>query len=669
MLRHLARAHSDQQAPHPPHSRVVLPLVQSATVPYMVLTTSSRPGYVLGLNKYSHDAGCCLLSTDGAHSIVVPNERLSRRKHDAGDTAAAVQFALEARGASLEDVVAVCSNNHHHRVAPFERRLPWTVELGLYPKSCLAPHNLLPKVPHFELSHHLAHAWSALAQAPFDEGLVVVMDGMGETFDAMAKHHASATSTGHAEADAYDHDLQLLPCDRWGFAQVPRVLEAHTTYREAETVYSFRGSEVRKVFKRWVPVRSPSELYNHGFENLESLGALYSRVSSHVFGDWNVCGKVMGLGPWAARWRSAAPSAARSSLLSGRLDGVGDDALSLDWSRIVSLPHPNGFHATMAQAGVNALDASLGDDVAAGGDVAERRAFYAELAATVQVDLEETALDFLSRLQQRTGHTNICIVGGVAQNSVLNGRICREAGFENAFIPPCVGDEGIPIGCALYAQHVLLPRLGFSPPPPPSRTAWSAYQGHEYAEQDIESAIEEFAPWLERVESSGADKEDVDPVALTVQALMDGEVVCWFEGRAEVGARALGHRSILADPRRGDIHRRVNDIKQREQWRPLAPSVLAEHADEWFDGVPSCGSPYMSITASVKPEARSKIPAVTHVDGSARLQTVAKANAPLYYSLILAFFALSGVPMVLNTSFNLAGMPIVEVCRFPLPAP
>ena len=603
--------------------------------------------WVLGLNKYSHDAGCCLLSTDGARSIVVPNERLSRRKHDGGDTAAAVRHALESAGVSLEDVVAVCSNNHHHRVAPFERRLPWSVELGLYPASCLSPHNLLPGVPHTEVSHHLAHAWSVIAQAPFDEGLVVVMDGMGETYDAMAHHHS-----GEGVADAYAHDLQLEPCGRHGYLQVPRTMQRHVGYREAESVYSFSGSGVRKVFKRWVPMRSPPELYNHGFENLESLGALYSRVSSHLFGDWNACGKVMGLGPWAAHWAPSTRARADvSSLVSGRLEGVDDgDALRLDWASLQGLPHANGFKSTMDAAGDAALDVELQP-----ANVRERRRFYADLAARVQTDLEEVALGFLQRLQQRTGHTNLCVVGGVAQNSVLNGRICREAGFTNVFIPPCPGDEGIPIGCAAYAQHVLLPNLGLQSPPL-RRTPWPAYQGREYSAEEVENAIEEFLPWLERVQPAG----DGDSVATAVRALVEGEIVAVWAGRAEVGARALGHRSILADPRRADIHRRVNIVKQREQWRPLAPSVLAEHADEWFDGVPSCGSPYMSITASVKPEARTKVPAVTHVDGSARLQTVDAAEAPDYYALILAFFALAGVPMVLNTSFNLNKMPIVE---------
>ena len=610
--------------------------------------------YILGLNKDSHDAGVALLSVDGASSIIVPNERITRRKHDGGDTAAAVQHALEAAGASLEDIVAVCANNHHHRIAPFEKRLPWSVDLGLYPASCMSEHNLLPGVPRSELSHHLAHAWSVLAQAPFDEGLVVVMDGMGETHEAMARHHHG----GGASSDPYAHDLQLRPCERAGYVQVPRSLHSHVGYREAESVYSFRGRDVRKVFKRWVPIRSPPELYNHGFENLESLGALYSRVSSHLFGDWNACGKVMGLGPWATStsWcpHEEPAGAGMPSLLTGMLEADHDDPLEINWDAIEELPHANRFKETMA-----ALDD--GSD-ATDTDAHSRRAFYTRLASRVQTDLEDSAISFLQRLQERTGETNLCFVGGVAQNSVLNGRICRESGFTNVFIPPSVGDEGIPLGCALYAQHVMLPEtLGIEPPP--LRTSpMSAYQGKEYSKEEVKGAIEEFAPWLEVVQLDDEDKKEEEDAArdYAVKALMDGEVIAWFDGKGEVGARALGHRSILADPSRPDILKRVNTIKQREQWRPLAPSILSEHADEWFDGVPSYGSPYMSVTASVRAEKRETIPAVTHIDGSARLQTVDKKDAPLYYALILAFFALSGIPIVLNTSFNLAGMPIVE---------
>lgn len=697
--------------------------------------------WVAGLNKYSHDAGVCLLSTCGRRSIIVPNERLSRVKHDGGDTAAAVGHALKAVGGSLEDIVAVCANNHHHRIAPFEARLPWSVPMGLYPASALADENLIPNARRFELSHHLSHVWSAIAQAPFERGLVVVMDGMGETYAAM---HAGGD-------DSYMHDLQLPEAP--GFVTVPSAEQLGDLcgHREAESAYLFDGDTVSRVFKRWVPQRSPSELYNHGFENLESVGALYSRISSHVFGDWNACGKVMGLAPWSEAWVGDAWHAdlLAKPLVGGQLDGTGDASLSLKWRLLEQLPAPNGFGALQRSMGPGLLaeSAELPPEVAA------QRALYTALSARVQADLERTALEWLRNLQKATGERHLCFVGGVAQNSVLNGRIAREAGFEQVFIPPYPGDEGVAVGCAAYAQRVILPRrLGVRAPP--RRTVpWSAYQGAAYSESDVLAALDEFAPWIEAVvlDANGrerpgerpadggsaaaagsaggvseaapgeADGEDscqieaeleaaleaeleaaleaaamtaaepaVGPAdataagAATTAALLDademrswdapteavvqytaaalarGEIVGWVTGRAEVGARALGHRSILANPALAQNHRKVNVVKQREQWRPLAPSVLAEEADAWFDGLPASASPYMQITAMVRPEVQSRVPAITHVDGSARLQTVCKDEAPIYHALISALFALIGVPMVMNTSFNLASMPIVE---------
>lgn len=232
----------------------------------------ARRQYVLGLNQYTHDAGCCLRSTDGEVILTVPKERVSRTKTDAGDTASSVRHALESAGLQPSDVVAVVANNHHHRVLPFEARLPWTVPLGLQPATALEPHNLLPGVPKHELSHHLAHAWSVLDEAPFESGLVVVMDGMGETRQAMDEGAAAAEPT-------YAHDLQL-PQHELGFVELPLERMPGLGYREAESVYAFdrRGggpASVHRVFKRWVPQRSPPELYNHGFADLESLGALY----------------------------------------------------------------------------------------------------------------------------------------------------------------------------------------------------------------------------------------------------------------------------------------------------------------------------------------------------------------------------------------------------------
>jgi len=228
---------------------------QAIRVAHPLQMSASSRRFVLGLNQYSHDAGAVLLSTDGEVSIAVAKERVSRRKHDAGDVASSVQHALESVGASLEDVVAVAANNHHHRVLPFEARLPWTVPLGLHPATALSPYNLLPGVPKHEVSHHLAHAWSVIAQAPFESGLIMVADGMGEARASMER--------GQEEGDAtYAHDLQL-PADP-DFVELPLRREPGVGYREAETAYRFSrggaGPELSRVFKRWVPQRSPPEL-------------------------------------------------------------------------------------------------------------------------------------------------------------------------------------------------------------------------------------------------------------------------------------------------------------------------------------------------------------------------------------------------------------------------
>ncbi|KAL1522300.1 hypothetical protein AB1Y20_017292 [Prymnesium parvum] len=650
-LRLRTHRHSSPRVARPPAA-----LASSAPPP--------RTQWVVGLNQYSHDAGAALLSLDGEHSLVVPKERVTRVKCDGGATGVAVEHALAAVGATLDDVVAVCANNHHFRIAPYEQRLRWNVELGIDARECLSEFNLLPGVPKFELSHHLAHAWSVLAQAPFDEGLIVVMDGMGETLESMV--------AGLSEQDdKYTHELQLEPHPT-GFVQVPHDAAVGSRYgmREAETVYSFRRTELRRVYKRWVAHRSPPELYNHGFAHLESLGAVYSRVSSHIFGDWNACGKVMGLAPWARRWAGTP----RLALLRGEMEA----GVEVEWGVLEALPHANGWKRIQRDAAAAAATPAAAPPLDAA--LEAERAFHTSLAASVQLELEAAVLPFLTRLRQRTGATNLVLVGGVALNSVLNGRIAREAGFERLFIPPCPGDDGVALGCATFALHQLLPRLGTAPPAP-RRAPLSAYQGKAYTREEVEAAVEEYSAWLVDLTD---DLPPADDAALhaALCALLDGEIVGWFhvrcpaacgpaargahprvcrrQGRAEVGARALGHRSILADPRSAEMHRRVNRVKRREQFRPLAPSCLAEHASEWFDGLAENASPYMSITAMAREEKRALVPAVVHVDGSARLQTVTKEEVPRYHALLLAFFLACGVPMLMNTSFNLANMPIVE---------
>ena len=316
------------------------------------------------------------------------------------------------------------------------------------------------------------------------------MDGMGEMLSAMEQ-------AAEVEDEYYAHDLQL--CTHPSFISVPKQpfsgARASTAHREAESAYIFDGSgRVEQAFKRWVPHRSPSELYNHGFENLESLGALYSRVSSHIFGDWNACGKVMGLGPWAAAWSTDEQRESASLLLKGGvLDGTDAASLRLDWAALEALPYPNGFGGLLRDAGGLMMADSASGELPA--HLAERRGFYAALAARVQSDLEASTLEWLRRLRVSSGEANICLVGGVFQNSVLNGRIGREAGFDQVFIPPHPGDEGIAIGCAAYAQAQLLPKVGLTPPP--RRTSpWGAYQGKLYSDEEVTEAVEAFAPWI-----------------------------------------------------------------------------------------------------------------------------------------------------------------------------
>lgn len=261
----------------------------------------SRRPLVVGVNKYSHDASCCFVDGNtGQVLLTQAKERLSGKKHDGGDVSSVIQAGLRSLNAEVGDITHVVSNNHHYRVRPYEKRLNFASSLGYVPDSYRSELNLLPKSKHLELSHHLAHAWSALSTAPFHRGLVVVMDGMGESYRAMMEDVLDSEK----DSGDYMHDLKLIRAyGAANFIGQPVSLLPGSGYREAETAYVFDSKKglLQPVFKRWSRERSPPELYNHGFENMESIGAVYSRISSHIFGDWNACGKVMGLASWANR--------------------------------------------------------------------------------------------------------------------------------------------------------------------------------------------------------------------------------------------------------------------------------------------------------------------------------------------------------------------------------
>lgn len=624
---------------------------------------------IIGLNKYSHDASCCVIEADSGKILFVQaKERLTRRKHDGGHTGDLVEYALEYLGSSIEDVAVVVSNNHHYRVLPFEKRLPFAAAVNYVSEDMLKESNLLPNAKHFELSHHLAHAYSVAGTCPFTDGLILCMDGMGESYRAMME------DLYEGDGRSYMHDIRLLKSlpesDLSRFVGIPRALVPGVGYREAESAYVIEGSprQLKPVFKRWTRERSPPELYNHGFENMESIGAVYSRISSHILGDWNACGKVMGLAPWSGIKRQQLVSWCGSTAQS---DGISlgedfyhkvklmtgnpfidpsisaEDSFKIDWDKLENLAHINKWSD-------------------------KKFDYYANLAASVQADTEEAAMKLLTSLKDKTGKSNVALVGGVALNSVLNGRLTREAGFDSVYVPSAPGDEGICVGCAVYGLQKYregLEKSGASTVvgvPTASETGLTAYQGRHFADELIELSLFEQSPWLTDItkhESSEA------VVAAASTALSEGKTIAWFQGRSEFGQRALGSRSILADPRSPSVRHLINDVvKEREWYRPLAPAVLVEHARAWFelDSLSSKVddnsnlSPYMSLTTQVKVDKAAVVPAICHIDNSARLQTVSKQDNSLFHALIEAFYKLTGIPMVLNTSFNRKSEPIVE---------
>jgi carbamoyltransferase len=267
----------------------------------------------------------------------------------------------------------------------------------------------------------------------------------------------------------------------------------------------------------------------------------------------------------------------------------------------------------------------------------EMTQFHMDLAASVQKVTEEIIFSMAEDLHRRTGLENLCVTGGVAQNSVANGKLIANTSFRRLFVPPAGHDAGTAAGAALYYWHHTesKARLPFKPEP---------YTGIKFTTAEVQAELNARGLQYETLK----DEEIYDRVT---DALMRDSVVGWFQGRAEFGPRALGNRSILADPRREDAKALLNEkIKKRESFRPFAPSILREFVPEYFEQ--SDDVPFMEKVFQIKPEKRKVIPAVTHVNGSGRLQTVTREVNSRYYELISTFYRKTGVPILLNTSFN-----------------
>jgi carbamoyltransferase len=548
---------------------------------------SSKRSYILGLNTYDHDVSACLLR-DGAIAFAIAKERITREKHATGFYQEVIDYCLNAEGISIDDVELVVRNCYILPVEEMEKRLahqdmPAFLDAEERTQASKNPLFLANSAKVVTISHHLAHAYSAFAVCPFNDGVIMVVDGVG----------------------SYSSDV----CESF-----PSADKASPLARESESYYLFNGCKVETLKKIWMePGRG---FLSQEFYNMPGLGALYSRVSTYVFGDWNKCGELMGLAPYG-RPEQIKPLI---EMKDGRLD-------VLDWS--------DEFNRPWLQNSGQSWESS------------PSMQHWQDLAWRVQDDAEKVLLARAIWLRETTGAKNLCIAGGVALNCVANGRIAREAGFENVWIQPAAGDDGIAIGCACYGHLAIQKRQR-------SFVMSHAYFGVEYSDKDSHELLNR--PLVRLVTKARHSK---NTCADTARALSEGQIVGWFQGRSEFGPRALGNRSILADPRQAEMKDHLNRrVKHRQSFRPFAPIVLAEKAREVFEGDED--SPFMLLAKRVRPDWRHKIPAVVHVDGTARVQTVRREDNEILYRLLKEFEAITGIPVLLNTSFNVKGEPIVE---------
>jgi len=549
-------------------------------------STMAHDTYILGINAYDHDVAACLIR-NGAIVVGINKERVTRVKHASGFFQEVVDYCLETAGITLDDVDLVVRNCYMLKVDELERRLVHHHQPNHLPvmergQAHASPLFLGESEKVITCSHHLAHAYSAFAVSPFDEGAVMVVDGVG----------------------SYRTDV---------LEEVPEEDETHELARESESYYRFEGETLETLKKVWMgPCKG---VLSEEFYTMPGLGALYSRVSTYIFGDWDKCGEVMGLAPYGRP--SPNPLLA---LEDGRLD-------VFDWG-------PEKKHPFLG----------LGDT---NWENSPHRKEWEDLAWRVQEDTERVLIARANWLHGKTGSKNLCIAGGVALNCVANGKILEQTPFENVYIQPAAGDDGIAIGCAYYGEIAKAGRKR-------SFVMRSACLGRTYDRFDEDEA---FRPLSARVATT---RRKVDDVAEQTAALLaSGSVVGWFQGRSEFGPRALGNRSILADPRDAAMKDRVNSqVKHRQGFRPFAPVVLAERAQEFFEG--EAESPHMLLVKRVRPEVRDKVAAIAHIDGTARVQTLRRDDNPRLYALLEAFDRRTGVPVLLNTSFNIRGEPMVE---------
>lgn len=548
---------------------------------------------ILGINAWHADSSAAIF-VDGKLIAAIEEERFKRVKHWAGFPQEAIEFCLKEAGIGYEEVdhyaigrdpkakffkklIYLAMHPSGSFAAVKERlqnsRKVSSIENELSRLSALPAKTFIGKIKNVE--HHRSHIASAFFASPFDKAACLSIDGSGDFTTTMI-------GTGNGNT------IEILD----------------------------------------------SVDFPH------SLGIFYTAFTQLLgFPHYGDEYKVMGLAPYGSQESGVGSSESLDTKVAKVIKLTSDGLFKLDLSYFRT-----GTQGIISYGENNApVVAPLysAKMISAFGEPRKKEApltqYHKDLAASVQQCTERVIFHILEHLYKRTGMENICLAGGVAQNSVANGKILRNTSFKNIYIPSAGHDAGISMGAALYTQQQL---LNYKRQP----AIRSAYTGSVFSNAEIKEmlAIKNIS-FIEL-----PDDELFDRIT---DCMINGGVVGWFSGRAEFGPRALGGRSIIADPRRTDAKEMINlKIKRRESFRPFAPSILKEYVSEYFDTTDE--SPFMEKVFPIKKEKQALIPAVTHVDGTGRLQTVDVLLSPRYYNLIDAFRKKTGIPILLNTSFN-----------------
>jgi carbamoyltransferase len=538
---------------------------------------------ILGLNAYHGDASAAIVR-DGQLLAAVEEERFNRVKHWAGFPKNSIRFCLDTAGVSMRDV------DH--------------ISVSSDPKANIAKRIgfVLIKRPSFQaVWERLKRQTKVAALKPqlAEAGGCTVSDVRAQIH--YIEHHLTHLASGFFISPF--EEAAILSIDGMGdFVSTMTGTGEGTSWEVMDRIF-----------------------YPH------SVGFLYNVLTLYLgFPNYGDEYKVMGLAPYGEPeyldlFRQMIYPKGDGFELNLDYFTHHKDGILMAWDN--GAPKVEPFHSKL-------LEKTLGPQRKPTDELTKK---HENIARSLQAVTEEIILHLLQRLYDRTKKKNLCLVGGVAMNSVANGKVTLNTPFENVYIPAGAADNGTAMGGAFYVWNKVLGQ-------PRSFLLDHAYWGDAADDRAIEAAIAEAGVPHYRL-------ADDELVKRTADALCDGKIVGWFQGRMELGARALGNRSLLADPRRADMREIINlKIKFREKFRPFAPSIQEEHVHEFFEVDET--SPFMERVLQIRPEKRSLIPAVTHVDGSGRLQSVSRRTNPLYWNLIEAFRKKTGVPIILNTSLN-----------------